>query len=290
MARVNYVRECRAFQRFACGKGLTANEVVLWHALFELFNLEARGGDWPDGFVPLTNARVLSLTTFGSGDSGCETLRRARERLARHGLIRYRRGRRQQTPPAYALVYFHADTGDAPDAHCETHSDAPAPTTSSPRDPRRGNGNPAEEGSRAGEALGKPLGDTMGNPQGSPLDIPINLKGNQDPNPVVHTHPPGERRCGEAAAAPPGDFPDEGGGAFDAAWRTSAKARGAVAQRLIGRYEGLMDARDAWGSLCELMEGGMPPERILREMPTRPTMNRLVARLRALALCGEGTG
>ena len=296
MAKVNYVRECRAFLRFSCQRGLTGNEVVLWHALFELMNQEARGGDWPDGFVPLSNARVLSFTTFGSGDSACETLRRARERLAKHGLIKYRRGRRQSAPPGYCMVYFEAETPcneNGAAAAQRAPEDGAGHSNPWPRNASADNASAAPSEIRGEESLGKALGSPLGKALGNPLDIPVNLNGNPNPNPVTHTHLL-KGDCLQGAAAPGERLPegerDAGGEAFDAAWKTSAKARGAVAQRLIDRYDGLMDAPDAWGDLCELMEHGMPPHKILREMPTRPSMSRLVARLRALALCGAGTG
>ncbi len=334
MARVNYVKECRAFLRFSCGRGLTGNEVVLWHALFELMNQQAREGDWPEGFVPLSNALVLSHTTFGSGDSACETLRRARERLSCQGLIRYRRGRRQSAPPYYRMVYFEAETPCAP-GDAGTAPEMPERASGDgflrAQNGSDGNAIPDSPDGRGGDLLAKPLGTSLGSPLGNPLDIPINLNVNPNANPVTHTHfpkgdshpagaalpgeppPGGGKGRGEGPAAGPrkaGGGPSAdpaapvpvalrgastahetlppGGETFDSAWKTSARARGAVAQRLIERYDGLMDAPDAWGDLCELMEGGMPPGTILREMPTRRCMSRVIARLRALALCGTG--
>ena len=82
---------------------------MLWHALFELFNRKADGDEWPDGFVEISNAQLLPMTTFGVGDSGCETLRKTREKLQARGLIKYRKGRRNALTPAYCLCYFFAE-------------------------------------------------------------------------------------------------------------------------------------------------------------------------------------
>jgi len=74
---------------------------------------------------------------------------------------------------------------------------------------------------------------------------------------------------------------------YDQGWKTSAKARGAVARRLLDKYDGLLEAKDAWGDLCEVMADGLDPSMIERVMPTRPCFSILIARLRALALCRE---
>jgi hypothetical protein len=70
--------------------------------------------------------------------------------------------------------------------------------------------------------------------------------------------------------------------AYNDAWKTSTKARGAVAQRLLDQYDGLMDTKDAWGDLCEVMADGLSPEAIEQALPTRPCFSKLIARLRAL--------
>lgn len=236
MPKVNYIRECRAFAAAAVERGLTANAFVLWHALLEAFNRKAVGEDWPDGFLSISNTRLLALTPFGAGDSACETLRRAREQLARQGFIRYRAGERRRLTPAYQMVWFQAGESRA-----------------------------QVEGRLEGNATGNPdailkvrLPSRIPNPKGNPNHTPLLPGGSQPPR----------------AEQP----------AFDGAWKVSARARGAVAQRLIDAYPGELDSADAWGGLCEVMAQGISPERILAEMPGRPAFSRLIARLRALAL------
>ena len=73
---------------------------------------------------------------------------------------------------------------------------------------------------------------------------------------------------------------------YDLGWKTSARARGAVAQRLLDKYDGLLDTKDAWGDLCEVMADGLDPGTIEQALPTRPCFSQLIARLRALAACG----
>ncbi len=250
MPRINYIAEIRAFAAFASRSRLTANEFVLWHALLEMFNQESCGAHWPDGWLPVANARLLAQTTFGAGDSACDRMRRAREGLQRHGLIRYKPGRKGSLMPRYCLNYLSVEPASrAPTAPCETNPPAanPAPgTQASP--PAIAETNPAASASHR-----------VPNPDGN---------GTQNQG---HTQPvPGGTR-----GRPP---------AFDEGWRTSARARGAVAQRLLDAYGGIIDTTDAWGGLCEVMEGGLSPEVILGVMPTRPRFSLLIARLRALAL------
>ncbi len=263
MVRVNYVRECRAFQA-AAGEGqITANEVVLWHALFELFNRKADGDRWPDGFLPFPNAQLLALTPFGSGDSGVEILRRAREKLVKRGLIRYRPGQRRSRMPEYSLVYFCAEPPSKPESAQQDR----AGIVSGPAEAPRKDG-------------GKASGGSGGRAGGRSYDHPPNQDADRNP---VHTPPFRESPAARAAEGSPDPPADPQG--YDLGWKTSARARGAVAQRLLDRYGGRLDTSDPWGDLCELMAQGLPPDEIERAMPTRPCFSRLVARLRALALC-----
>ena len=74
MPKVNYITEHRAFIRYASDERITANEFILYEALFELFNERAVCNVWPDGFVPLPNGKVLALTVWGSGNSSNEKI------------------------------------------------------------------------------------------------------------------------------------------------------------------------------------------------------------------------
>lgn len=105
---VNYVRECTAFIAYASDNKITANEFVLWHAVFNAINQRATSNDWPDEFVPVSNSRLLSFTTFGAGKCGEETLRKTRDRLIARGLIRYRPGEKNKRNPAYQMVLLTA--------------------------------------------------------------------------------------------------------------------------------------------------------------------------------------
>jgi hypothetical protein len=299
MAKINYIRECRAFMALAAEERFTANEFVLWHALFELFNRNADGDDWPDGFVEISNAKLLPMTTFGCSDSGCETLRKTREKLQTRGLIQYRKGRRNALTPAYCMCYFFAEKSEPAD-----RAETPVIIRPKGTNPGRRTGKPL------GKPLGKPIGKPLGKPWGKTLDIPLNVNLNVNPNVK-----PGQKklkssgtnpRAGIATSRQPDDersIPavqragmgydcaerdsQTSAAAYNDAWKTSAKARGAVAQRLLDQYDGQLDTKDAWGDMCEVMADGLDPGTIERVMPTRPCFSKLIARLRALVACGE---
>lgn len=101
MAYVNYVRENIAFIEYASDEGVTANERLLWYALFHIMNKRAVGSDWPDELVSISNSRLLSLVPFGE-----DSLVKARNRLAQRGLIRYEAGKKNTASPKYAINYF----------------------------------------------------------------------------------------------------------------------------------------------------------------------------------------
>ena len=101
MASVNYVVEHEAFIVYAQDNGLSAAEQLLWYALCHIFNRRAQGGQWPDGFIRVTNKTVLSLLPFTE-----DTMAAARNRLKQRGLIDYVPGRKKAEIPMYRMVYF----------------------------------------------------------------------------------------------------------------------------------------------------------------------------------------
>ncbi|MDI9520104.1 MAG: hypothetical protein QM308_02975 [Bacillota bacterium] len=271
MPRVNYVVECREFQKFAVKNRLTANEFMLWHALFELFNREAKGAWWPDDYLTLANSVVLAQTSFGAGDSACDILFRARKGLVKHGLIRYRKGKRNALMPQYAMNYFSVEKEE----NLNENGAENAPASLDKYEKIEFD---------AGKTLVKEAAEPLGKPPAKALKNPINLNTDGKPE-TLHTVPAGgksdaEKRNSASLLEILRDLPD--GLLFDSAWQTSAKARGAVAQRLLDSYEGEVDSPDAWDDLCEVMRRGLPPDAILRIMPFRPVFSQLLASLRAL--------
>jgi hypothetical protein len=94
-------------------------------------------------------------------------------------------------------------------------------------------------GNMQGNAGGNIPGNMKGNTRGKPSDI------SYKPNASVNT--------------PENDTHTQ----YDEAWRTSARVRGAVAQRLLDAWEGQRDGySDAHFDICEYLAIGVTPEQI----------------------------
>ncbi len=104
MPVVNYVREHVRFMEYASDEHLTAGERQLWEALFHIMNSRAQGNFWPEGYIRVSNERVLSYTTMGF-----DTMAKARNRLKQRGLIDYEAGKRNEVSPAYKMNFFFPD-------------------------------------------------------------------------------------------------------------------------------------------------------------------------------------
>jgi hypothetical protein len=225
---VNYVRECAAFIAYAGDNKITANEFVLWHAVFNAINQRAQSNDWPDEFVPVSNSRLLSLTTFGAGKCGEETLRKTRDRLLARGLIRYRPGEKNKRNPAYQMVYFAA----APDAGGNVTLEILGNT--------KGN----MMGNAQGNTMGNAQGNTMGNAQGI-IRKPNGYGNDTKPQLTVTGREQTKKRY-----------------SYNQAWRTDERAQRAVAQNILnGLTCGGMNTQ-ANDQLCYYMRMGITPEQI----------------------------
>ncbi len=107
MPIVNYVREHVRFMEYASDEHLTAGERQLWEALFHIMNSRATGNVWPEGYIRVSNERVLSYTTMGF-----DTMAKARNRLKQRGLIDYEAGRRNEISPAYKMNFFYPEENE----------------------------------------------------------------------------------------------------------------------------------------------------------------------------------
>lgn len=215
MAIVNYVRESRAFIRYASDNSVTGNERLLWYALFEEFNDRAQGVNWPDGFISISNRRLLSWLPFSE-----DSLIKARNRLAQRGIIKYKPGQKNTQNPMYRLLYFSTVTQSYPQ---DTES------------------NPQIAGNTQGNMQGNQQGNMPGNVPGNMPGINVNLNVAQNvaSNGASHTY------CN------------------DDAWRTSARVRYAVAQRILDGYQGDKTfGSDVHWDIVEYLEKGMTPDRI----------------------------
>ena len=76
-----------SFQDYSAREALSANEAMLFLALFRVMN----DRKWPRGMQRITNNELLAHTTF-YGSKRDDTLREARKRLAERGLITFTPG------------------------------------------------------------------------------------------------------------------------------------------------------------------------------------------------------
>ena len=108
MAAVNYIIEHEAFIEYAQDNGLSAPEQLLWYALVHIFNKRAQGGQWPDGFIRVTNKSLLSYLPIGE-----DAMAAARNRLKQRGLIDYVPGRKKAEIPMYRMNWFSVPPAEA---------------------------------------------------------------------------------------------------------------------------------------------------------------------------------
>lgn len=213
MASVNYVKENITFMEYAADNNVTANERLLWYALIHVFNMHAEGACWPDGFIPISNKRLLSFLPFAE-----DSFIRARNRLAQRGIIKYKAGQKNTQNPMYAIVYFSTNWDVNPE--------------------NAGN----VQGNIGGNIQGNARGNAQGNAGGKPSYIINKLNVNVDVDQSKQNNHTQN---------------------YDEAWRTSARVRGAVAQRLLDNWQGTRDGySDAHFDLCEYLAKGMTPNQI----------------------------
>ena len=162
MALVNYVKESLAFMEHATDNGFTANERLLWYALFHIMNMRAKGNNWPDGFISISNKRLLSFLPFSE-----DGMFRARNSLSQRGLIKYEKGKKNTASPLYRLVYFSTEQ-IADDSEVECYPQIAGNTG----------------GNITGNMQGKAGGNITGNMQGNMGDIIYkhNINDNVTPN------------------------------------------------------------------------------------------------------------
>lgn len=262
----NFVTDMLRFWNYASSNGLTANEVILFQGLFQVFNER----HWPDGPQAISTNHLLDKTTFHSTKRD-DTLRDARQKLADRGLISYEKGVAYRSFPTYTIHWEVFAPEDTPD-------DAPE---HAPED------TPKNRGMLGG------------------INKTINEKGNGvSPSPVSDTHTQsgvvGNARAREAdttGCGKPCGQPDDLSEYRDEAWRYSDRVRASVAGRIIRahdhhlqhRYtvspsEEILDACHLHSVLMTAMANGHSPEHLSR-MAERCTEDwELQARVQKLVM------
>lgn len=213
---------------YASDSGITASERLLWYALIHLMNARGEGSNWPDGFISISNKRLLSYLPYNE-----DTLIPARNRLKQRGLIDYEPGKRNAKSPMYKINYLTASQQLYPE--------------------KSGN----DEGNGQGNAVGNNRGN-MGDNQGG---LYPDLEG---------TGPSAQKKV-----------------CSNEAYRTSARARAAVAQNILNQFKGTTDpgrGSDVHFDICEYLEKGLAPEVILQALGDCEKADYIPIRLHTAAL------
>ena len=117
MARVNYIKEMESFCDWAEANAISGSERLLWQALFHQCNARAFKDEWPDGFIEIRNRELVAACGFSR-----VTVWRARERLARRGIIDFIPGG-GDAHCTYKLHYLSLYGAPVPVEKCETAVD-----------------------------------------------------------------------------------------------------------------------------------------------------------------------
>lgn len=246
MPIVNYVREHTRFMEYATDEHLSASERLLWYALMHVMNQRAQGNIWPEEFIRISNDRLLSYCPMKF-----DTMANARNGLKQRGLIEFTKGDKNKLSPAYRMIYFY-------------------PQYVAPNVENYGESNPEKSDNMGGNMGGNMGYNTGGNMGYNTGDIYINNTDGETYsilNPVeIHTQQDNDCKYSAPRARTTGYFGLDGkerAARYDSAWKTSLKARGAVAQRVIDNFPFPYDSDPTLHQfIADSMLYGMPPELI----------------------------
>lgn len=250
MPIVNYIREHEWFIEYAALKGLTPNDVSLYDAILHFVNREAEGNDWPDDFIRIRNDILLPYCHMKF-----DAMARSRNKLKQHGVIDFLNGDRNKEAPAYRIIYqFPEDYPLKTDNKADKSADKPTD---------------------------KSMDKSADNSPGKSADIIPNYTGNGIRNTNgIDSHTDRITAADRAGGRLSETYIDSAGleqqCRFDGAFLTSDKARMAVVQRILNRFDGDMDSENAHFRLCEFIHDGMPPEILEDEIGEYRSLRRFV--------------
>ena len=292
MAIVSYIREQEWFLEFAADEGLTANDVALYVAILHFVNRRAKGNVWPDDFIRIRNDRLLPYCHMNY-----DAMARSRKKLKQMGIIDYINGERSREAPAYRIIYqcldgFPKNDGFYPsetdNSSADDGSDIPADNNSEDT----GSDSSADSNADSGadiiidytKGLRRDQNNVDSHTDNMVTTTRARARGSQEPGENRHPEPP------VTAARARGRLNDmyldsagrERPCRFDSAFLTSDRARMAVAQRILDRFEGESDCEDAHSLLTDFLHDGMPPEILEDEIVRHTSLRRYVSAMAAI--------
>jgi len=253
MPIVNYIREHEWFIEYAADEGLTPNDIALYDAILYFVNRKAEGNVWPDDFIRIRNDRLLTYCHMGF-----DAMARSRNKLKQKGVIDFLNGDRNKEAPAYRIIYKCLDTFQ-PD----------------------GTVYPFRTDNNADKNADKSADKSTDNIPDKGADIILNHTGERIPNPNgIDSHTDSTTAADRARGRLNETYIDSAGLTqkcrFDSAFLTSDRARMAVVQRILNRFDGEMDFENAHFRLAEFLHDGMPPEILEDEIDSYRSLRRFV--------------
>lgn len=273
MCRVNFVEEFNLFMRKAYEEGYTLHERALWTALFAVANdravydPESQIWQWPDRFMSISNG----IVTMNSGLDK-RSIEKARESLQGRGLIDFIPGSGKKCSPQYRLNYLSTARDNCPLA-----KDASPQASSGDQDTPGLIPDPVP--CDAPGPVPDRVSDPVSDKRLSSNIININKKSASEKK-EKHTQPDNGHDRTRAREAMKPDAGKEDNIAWDSAWKTSARVRAAVVQRILDHFEGDMDSGNAHDILCDMMSLGLSPEEIESAAAVSSGLQQLCAKAR----------
>lgn len=259
MPIVNYIREHEWFIEYAADEGLTPNDVALYDAILYFVNRKAEGNDWPDDFIRIRNDRLLPFCHMGF-----DAMARSRNKLKQKGVIDFLNGDRNKEAPAYKIIYRY-------------------PEKSFPQDegfyPLKTDNNTDKS---ADKPTDKSAGKSWNKRPDKGADIIPNYTGNDIRNQNgIDSHTDSSETADRVRGRLSETYIDSAGLTqqcrFDGAFLTSDRARMAVVQRILNKFDGEMDSENAHFRLAEFLHDGMPPEILDDEIESYKSLRKFVA-------------
>ena len=260
MPIVNYIREHEWFIEFAADEGLTPNDVALYDAILYFVNRKAEGNEWPDDFIRIRNDRLLPFCHMGF-----DAMARSRNKLKQKGVIDFLNGNRNSEAPAYKILYKCMEEKSFP----QDDGFYPLKTDKS-----------------TDKSADKPTDKSTDKSADKPTDKSADIIPNYTENDIQYqngndSHTDSITTANRARGRLSETYIDSAGleqrCRFDSAFLTSDRARMAVVQRILDKFDGEMDSENAHFRLAEFLHDGMPPEILEDEIGSYKSLRKFVA-------------
>jgi hypothetical protein len=259
MPIVNYIREHEWFIEYAADEGLTPNDVSLYDAILYFVNRKAEGNDWPDDFIRIRNDRLLPFCHMGF-----DAMARSRNKLKQKGVIDFLNGDRNKEAPAYKIIYRYPERSFSQDeGFCPLKTDNNADKSTDKTADKNADKSTDKTADKSADIIPNYTENDIRNPNGIISHTDFSETGNRARGRLSETYIDSaglKQKC-----------------RFDGAFLTSDRARMAVVQRILDKFDGDMDSENAHFKLAAFLHDGMPPEILDDEIERFRSLRKFVA-------------